>query len=266
MMPAVYLKTLRKSWLSGVVVPLFVVVWIPMIMTIWPELKAQVASFEELLKSPVYKVIIGELVSLDLGTWQGFFYMEVFMIVEYCTLFITILVPARSITTEVDKKTLDVVLSYPIPRWRFLLEKFCVYLTFNTLFPILIFAMAFACTTHLGETLDYTVLAYSLVGVWLRLFALGAVTLLCGAVFLEGNRVAAVSSILILGQYILLRYAGLVESMHFLKNWSLFNYLNPTSIMETGVFPFSELLIVSLVGFSALLAALYIFQKRELAY
>lgn len=266
MMVRVYLKTIRKTWLGGITAPLLIVILIPMIMLIWPEMKAQAASFMELMKNPVYKVIAGDLVNTNLGTWQGFFFMEIFMCVDWVVLFLAIFSPARLITNEVDKKTLDVVLSFPISRWRFILEKFCVYLTFNALFPILIFTVTYIGTQYMGETLDYTILGYSLVGTWFLLFTLGALSLFCGAIFLEGNRTIAASGALILGQYILLRYAGIVESMYFLKNWSLFNYLNAASIMKTGQLPINDLLIMSLVGVVALFGALYTFQKRELAY
>ncbi|TEU11861.1 ABC transporter permease [Candidatus Bathyarchaeota archaeon] len=261
----VFLKNMHKSWFSGIATPLAVTIFVPLITAIWPEFKTQASSFMELLKNPIYKAMLGDLINADIGTWQGFFYMYIFMWMQLVLLFVTIFVPARLITNEVDKRTLDITLSYPIPRWRYLLEKFCVYLAYNLLYPALIYSATYLSTNALGETIDYTILNYSLIGVWFLFFALGAISLLCGAVFLEGSRALAASGALIIGQYILVRFADVVESLNYLKKYTLFNYLDPAAILDLGRLPMDELLVVAGVGVVALLAALYVFQKRELA-
>jgi len=61
--------------------------------------------------------------------------MYVGVTMECAIVFLAILVPARIITSEVDKKTLDVTLSYTIPRWRYLLGKFMFYLAYASSTP-----------------------------------------------------------------------------------------------------------------------------------
>ncbi|HUS78663.1 MAG TPA: hypothetical protein VM050_08385 [Patescibacteria group bacterium] len=57
----------------------------------------------------------------------------------------------------------------------------------------------------------------------------------------------------------------MVESLHYLKGLSLFNYLTAAEILEFGSLPLDEVMILTTVGVVALLSALYIFQRRELA-
>ena len=57
----------------------------------------------------------------------------------------------------------------------------------------------------------------------------------------------------------------MVESLNYLKKFTLFNYLEPAAILDHGKLPLDELFVVAGVGTVALLAALYIFQRRELA-
>ena len=99
----VFLKNMRKSWFNGIATPLAVTIFVPMITAIWPEFKTQASSFMELLKNPIYKAMLGDLINADIGTWQGFFYMYIFMWMQFVLLFVTIFVPARLITNEVDK-------------------------------------------------------------------------------------------------------------------------------------------------------------------
>lgn len=261
----VYLKNLQKGWKGGIISPFFVSMFTPLIASIWPSMKEQAAIFAEFLKSPIYQALLGQMGVMDITTWQGFFYMEVGLTLEFVVVFLAILIPTRIITGEVDKNTLDVTLSYPIPRWRYLLEKFMVYLTYSLLYPAFVYIMAVVATNNLGETMDMTVLGHSMIGFWLWLFALGALSLLCGTVFLDSNRALSASGILIVTQYVMTRLGDLGD-LSFLKDFSLFNYLSTGSIFQNGGMIMNELAVVLGVGIAALAAALYVFQKRELAY
>jgi ABC-2 type transport system permease protein len=261
----VYLKNLQKGWKGGIITPFFVSLIVPLMAGIWPSMKGQMAAFSEILKNPVYQALLGQLGVLDMTTWQGIFYMYVGIVMEWAIVFIAILIPARIVAAEVDKNTLDVTLSYPIPRWRYLLEKFGVYVTYNILYAVFIYLFAVVSTNGLGETLDTTVLIHALTGFWLWLFALGALSLLCGTLFLESNRALSASGALIVIQYIMTRL-GELGDLSFLKDWTVFNYLSTGTILQNGGIPMNELAVVVGVGVAALVAALYVFQKRELAY
>ncbi|MFQ6124437.1 MAG: ABC transporter permease [Candidatus Heimdallarchaeota archaeon] len=258
----VYLKGLRKQWLMGIAPPLLVAILIPLIASIWPDMKAQAEVWAEFLDNPIYKAMLGDLV--DMSTWVGFYNMYIFIWLEWIIMFITIFVPARMISNEVTKNTLDVMLSYPISRWRYILEKFSVYLSYNFLYPIILLLVTYYYTNSLNEPMNYTNLIYSLLGVWLLFFALGAISLLCGTIFLD--KAVTASGAIIISQYLFKSIGQLQESYEILKKLSLFSYLNAKTITNLGQLPWDEFFLVAGVGLLALLAALYIFQKRELAF
>jgi len=260
----VYLKNLRKGWKGGVITPFFVSMIVPLMAGIWPSFKEQAAAFSAILQNPIYQALLGQMGLMDISTWQGIFYMYVGICMEWAIVFIAILIPARIVAGEVDKNTLDVTLSYPIPRWRYLLEKFMVYLTYSLLYPAFVYVLAVVSTNSLGETLDMTVLGHAMIGFWLWLFALGALSLLCGTLFLESNRALGASGIVIVTQYVMTRLGGLGD-LSFLKDLTLFNYLSTGSILQNGGMILNELAVVLGVGIAALATALYVFQKRELA-
>ena len=192
--------------------------------------------------------------------------MYTFSWMEMLMIFVTIFIPVRTISTEVEKNTLDVMLSYPITRWRYLLEKFSVFLTYNLLYPILMILFAVLSAIGLNEPINFATFTYSVIGVWLLFFALGSLSLLCGALFLKSKIALTASGIVILGQYILVRVGGMVESAKSVKYFSLFNYLNAGTIVNAGTIPIIELVVVIAVGMIDLVGALYIFQKRELVF
>ena len=261
----IYLKNLIKGWKGGVITPFILSLFTIVLGGIWPSFQEQSADFAEILKNPIYQAILGEIALFDISTWQGFFYIEQGVILEFSVIFLAILIPARIVAGEVEKNTLDLTLSYPISRWRYLLEKFMVYQTYSLLYPAFVYVMGGITTNSLGETMDMTVLGHTMIGFWLWLFALGAISLLCGTLFMESNRALGASGALILAQYVMTRFGNLGD-LSFLKDYTVFNYLSTASIFHNSGMLMSDLAVVVSVGVVALVAALYVFQKRELAY
>ena len=191
--------------------------------------------------------------------------MYAFIIMEYVILFKTIFIPAKLISNEVEKNTFDLVLSNPISRWRYILEKYSTFLVYNLLYPAFTLISAVVSANVLSETLDYAVIAYASLGVWMRFFGLGSMSLLCGAIFLENRKAVGVAAALIFGQYMFNIIGGVTESVEWLRKISLFYYFDPGVLLHIDKFPVGEFFGVLGVGLAALIGALVIFQKRELA-
>ena len=94
----VYLKGVRKQWLIGIAVPLSVAIFIPLIASIWPDMKAQAEAWAEFLKNPIYKAFLGDVANLS--TWAGFFNMYIFIWLEWIIMFVAIFVPAWNWITQ----------------------------------------------------------------------------------------------------------------------------------------------------------------------
>lgn len=267
----VYFKGLTKKWKSILTPLLTIGLFTIMIAGIWPALKDQAEAFQFILENPIYQSILGNLGSVIFTTWEGAFYMYIFIWLEMIIVFITIFSPARLLTNEVDKKTLDISLSYPIPRWRYLLEKFSVFLTYNLLYPIVIMLSGYFGTLALrpfdsAVTMDYTLLFIASTSIWLYLFALGSLAILVSTISLDSRKSLAVAGTIIIGMYLLVRIGSAAESLNFLQYLSIFHYYSPGNILKNGGFLIGEFFIVFGFGLVCLLAALWIFQKRELTY
>jgi ABC-type transport system involved in multi-copper enzyme maturation permease subunit len=281
----VYLKNLRKSWLTGIVPPLFVIGFVVTIALGFPSLRDTILDRLAQMSNPIYQAILGDLGLEGLGlTWQGALFMYTGGTMNIILLFVALFIPARLLSTEVDKNTLDIMLSFPIPRWRYLLEKFSVYLTYGLLFPISIIAILIGSTAVMNalysdgyvynnvvyyyEIDTNLVLNYTL-GIFLLIFALGALSLLCASIFLESNKSLSAAGALILGQYFLENLGGLLtglsEGLTDIQAFSLFHYFKIDTIVETGMLPLFDVVVVAGVGILALIGALLIFHKREFA-
>ncbi|MFW9991674.1 MAG: ABC transporter permease [Candidatus Odinarchaeota archaeon] len=262
----VYSKNLRKNWLINVVGPVTVAGFIVLIAFAWPSMQDMILDRLEQMSNPIYQAILGDLGLEGLGlTWEAAMFMYAGGVMNIVMLFVAMLIPGRMLATEIDKKSLDVVLSYPIPRWRYLLEKFAVYLTYSLLFPVFLVVVMISSSAVLGEEVDPVLIVNYVIGVWFLLFALGAFSLLCVTVFLDSSRSLAAAGILILCQYFLASMGGLIPVLSDLQFLSLFHYFKLDAITSAGMLPLGELFIVTATGIIALSGALYIFQRREFA-
>ena len=82
----VYSKSIRKQWMTGIAPPLLVALIVPMIASIWPEMKAQAELWIELLRNPIYKAMLGDMI--DMSTWSGFYFMYIFVWLEWIMMLI----------------------------------------------------------------------------------------------------------------------------------------------------------------------------------
>ena len=268
----VYFKGIAKKWKSILTPILTIGLFVIMIAGIWPTLKEQAEAFQFILDNPIYQSILGNLGgSVMFTTWEGAFYLYIFVWLEMIIVFITIFSPTRLITQEIEKKTLDVSLSYPIPRWRYLLERFGVFLTYNILYPLVTLLAAYFATLALRPfdpeiTMDYTLLFIASTSIWLYLFALGSLAILISTIFLDSRKSLAISGAIIIGMYLLVRIGSAAETINFLQYLSIFYYYSPGNILENGGFIVWEFFAVFGFGIVCLIAALWIFQKRELTY
>ncbi|MFW9778386.1 MAG: ABC transporter permease subunit [Candidatus Heimdallarchaeota archaeon] len=285
----VYLKNLRKSWITGMVPPLIVTGFVGVIAFGFPSMIDIILDRISTLNQPIMKAIIGDLGLEQLGfTWQATLFMYAGGTLNLVVLFVAILVPARLLSAEVDKKTLDIMLSYPIPRWRYLLEKYGVFLTYSLLIPLSIIGMMFGSTvvmstifpdgfsftnpntqvtdTQLYEIDPNLVINYA-IGTFLVLFALGSISLLVSTIFLESNRSLSVAGLVIGGQYFLDSIGGLLDPNGSIgiRFFSLFHYFKVDALLESGSLPMTDLVVVIGVGIAGLASALLVFQKREFA-
>ena len=276
----IYTKFLRKGWLFAILPGIVMALFGLLMAAIWPEFELLLVNnpaFNDLLKNPIYQAMLGG--ASDMSTYQGFFSIELFVIVEFIMLFLAVFIPVRLISSEVEKNTLDIALSYPIPRWHFLAQKYLVYISQMFFIPVSIIISAFLSAEGLNAlydegyivlvepvTFNYEGLLLSAFAMFILFFSLGALSLLAAALFLESGRSLTAAGIIVIGMWIINSIGGLVENLNFLQDFSFFHYLKTHVILDTGVIAFNDLFIVVFTGVLALIGACYIFNKRELAY
>ena len=271
----IYKYFLPKSLIFPILLGTFMLFMGLLMGAIWPEFESVIKDpgFQQLLSSGFYQALIPGSGSIPMDTYMGFWAMELMTILEIFTLFIAVLLPARIISNEVDKNTLDIALSYPIPRWQFVFQKFLVYLSQMVIFIFLLSLGAVISTQIAGQPFDYEALFLASVAIFILFFTFGSLSLFAASLFLDSGRSYVMAGIFVIGSYLINLIGEILvlggeefKQLEIIKNLSIHYYLVPGDVLGTGSLPVVETLIVLSIGILAFIGALFVFQKKELAY
>ncbi len=266
-----YFKELRKNWIIGIAPATLLGAFAMLMAIIWPEFEEYMIEFQEILDLPLYQALLSSCaLELGMGTFEGFFALEMSIFIILFIIAIGVTQGASIVTREIDRQTIDIVLSFPIPRWQLLLEKFAVANTYTLLFPIIMGLSTGIGVLLAGFDVDLVALCIAFALTWFLLYTAIAISLLCGTIFLKSGRSYMASGGILAIFLIMDRFGGMVESTKWVRDYSLFSYLEFSNVMSEvmnhSTIPFVEVLGVFVLGTLCLLAALIIFERREITY
>jgi ABC-type transport system involved in multi-copper enzyme maturation permease subunit len=253
-------------------------------VAIWPSFEEYMADFADLLNQPFYKALLPE--GADFTSVEGFLAMEIFTMSDIFFMALILLFGIQIVNREVDSGTLDFMLSFPVPRWRFILEKVFAYITVTFSFPVFTAGIAIVGAAILGIELKPhggEAFFLALIGKWLLYLAMTCVVILISVIFMDTGKTLAFGGLFVGGSYLLKTIGGLVTAADpdlgtLLREASFYHYLDGgrilNKVIETGGLT-SNLMqeFLGMVIIAATLIALTIiifdnpfFQTREFTY
>jgi ABC-2 type transport system permease protein len=265
MLHSVFAKSVRDQRRSLVLWALGVALYVVLIAAVYPSIhrsSSQLQSYVNSLPDVLRKLFAGGSVDLSSGT--GFFDAELFSFVSpLIFVMFSIGAGARAIAGEEEAGTLELLLSYPLRRWRVVSEKFAAFVV-----GLLVVLLAHCATMllfdgamHMGIGV-LTVLAANLSLGCLAL-ALGTIAFVVGTGTGRRNVGVAVAAAAGLLAYLLNTLAVLVVALKAVRRASLFYYYGGGQPLRRGVTVggASVLIAVTVIGF---VATVWVFERRDL--
>ncbi|MFW9906676.1 MAG: ABC transporter permease, partial [Candidatus Thorarchaeota archaeon] len=270
----IYRKQLQKTWLFWII-PITLLVGLALLVVfIWPDYAPILAQFEGVMAdNPLLASILGES---TIGSFEGFVGIELFIVGDFVFVILILLFGTMVIAREAETGTLDIILSYPVPRWKFLLEKLFAIITLSVTFPILIWgtvtigaSVLNALDPNLNLEFNNEAFFIALLGKWIVYMVFTCITIFCSVIFMDTIRTLSLSGLIVGGSWILERFGGLIRTANediadIMQGVSLFHYLDGATVMNAIMnnesFPLDELVLVLIIGIIALLASLFLFR------
>jgi ABC-2 type transport system permease protein len=171
-----------------------------------------------------------------------------------------------SISREVERGTLDLLLAQPVSRTRVLLSKYA-----NLLVGILLITAAswlgvVVSAPLAGVSINPGDQALALFQGLLFVATIGSYTLLASVVFLEPRKALAASGVITAGMYILNFIVPLLShSFRWLAEVSFFHHYNAVQIVRSGALDGTAVIIFAATFLVCSTASVMVFRRRDLS-
>jgi ABC-2 type transport system permease protein len=169
-----------------------------------------------------------------------------------------------AIAREAENRTLDLVLSHPVPRAWLVVAKALVFLAAVAVLVVAAGAALQAGLASAGTTFNMPRIYLALFQAALVALAIGGYSLLFSCLLLSTGKAAAVAGLLTVAFYAIELVSRTVEGIGWLGNVSLFHFYRPEHILFTGHLDWTGVGVSSLVAVGTVAAAAAIFQRRDI--
>jgi ABC-2 type transport system permease protein len=221
--------------------------------------------YQELLDSPGYSGFTGGR-SIDITQVRGFISLELFSWIWILTGMFMAYFSVSSVTSDFEKKRMDLIFSTPISREQYIIEKFAALSIISLIFTLMTALGLMLGVASIGEAdaLPHATSFLAVFSMQTFLMIIAAFGIFLGMIFRGGKAGMGINIAFVFSSFIFLTIAGIVEALSWLKYVSIMHYWDYNSMLIDDIFNsgyFFGLLIASLV---ILVGAIYIFKKRDI--
>ncbi len=221
--------------------------------------------FEELMQNPIYKSFTGGR-TINMLEVTGFVTLEFFswwwMLAGLFIAYLSVSV----IASDLENKHMDVLLSTPVSRRHYLVEKFGA-MTVVALLTILI-----ATVGLIGGLISISALNefsadavfLSLIGCLPFLMVIVAVGMFTAVFFQKVRTGMGITFAFVFGEFFLYAFGGFSESLEWMKTVSIFNYWDYSSVIIDGLFKSVDFFLLTISAIVLLMIATWVFEKKDI--
>jgi ABC-2 type transport system permease protein len=231
----------------------------------YPTLVRDTATVEQILKSFPKEMLAAFSIEGNLSDQGAFFNAYVLSLVwPIVAVLAGILIPTRMTVSDLERGFLELSLTTPVSRTRYLVTAIAVQLAAMAI-------LAAATTLAIAGVLPLVGVSieparYLVVG--LLAFAFGcaisaATTLLAVGTLSRGIAGGIVAGALLV-MYLLQTVAKLVPDLSAISYLSVFHYFSPTPVLDQGSVPAGDLAVFAAVAVACWAGAVWLFRRRDL--
>jgi ABC-2 type transport system permease protein len=262
---SVYWRYLESERLSALLYALALLACGYVMVVIFPSIaKIQVAQEYFDAMPPVVKAFIGQEI-MDITTLEGFLTVEYFNTTWLLIMGVfSCLFAGALVAEETERRTLEIVLSTPVTRTRFVASKVAGFLTLLVLLALASFLGLSLGMAQIGERLEARLMVYAFLTGTVCVATIGSIALWFSCLFNAQRRAVGVAIVVFLSLYMFNVVAVLLEQYPILGYLSLMHYYDASTIITQQAIDWPDLAIL-LGVFSVMVgASIVTFRKKEI--
>lgn len=176
-----------------------------------------------------------------------------------------IILATRPVGVDLDRGWIDLPLSTPLPRVAYLGISILLQLVVLAVVSVTMIIGILVCGAVVGAGFDTGRFLLVIVPATTFGVAIAGVTTLFSVITLDRRVAGGAAAGVMIAMYLANLIAKLQPDLADLARVSIFHYFNSAPVIDQGVFPTGDVLLLGGIGLVGWLASLWVFRRRDLA-
>jgi ABC-2 type transport system permease protein len=256
------IQTIKNHWKTTIIITLLFMIMAVGYAGMFPAFKE---SIIDMMDSDFYESFNFLPHANQMHTYVGFLTLELYAIFWLLILAIMLgFIAASSISTEIEGKTIDILMSNPVSRKQIVIEKFVGLIP---MFLVVNFGMMLAVigiTAALNESLDFgnLFLVHILsIPYFLAVLSLG---ILISVIIDEKMKSSIILILILVGMFVLNSLSLTAPDYNWLGSFSFSHYFDTYTVLEFGEVDFLGIFVFILVTIICLVSSMIYFEYRDI--
>jgi ABC-2 type transport system permease protein len=221
--------------------------------------------FKGFLENPVFKSFTGGR-SISYMEVTGFISLEFFMTWTILTGMFIAYLSVSMVAGDFENRYMDILLSKPISRRRYLTEKF-IAITIISLILILTAAIGLiAGLSSIGSLneLPAEAVLLSLMGALPILMIIATIGMLSSVTFHKTKAAMGIGFAFVFAQIFMRTFGTLSKDLELLKTTSIFEYWDYSSVIFDNIFKVADFIGLIIVAILVFVASIFVLQRKDI--
>lgn len=266
MIPAIFRLDLRRSWSILLWASVVSFAYAAIMALVYPTMKANAAAMEEYLKIFPKELMIAFGMSGSLADPGIFFntYIATFLWPLMAGM-VGIVVATRPVAADLDRGFLELVITSPLPRRRYLVVSIVGQLIVTTAVAAATIAGVLVVGALVGAGFDAGrfLLAIPLLASFA--WAVAAFATLMAVITLSRGMAAGVTAGVLLAMYLANIVGAIDKNFEWLRRLSVFSYFDTRELIGKGALDWGDVGVFVVIAAGCWIAAVALFGRRDLA-
>ncbi len=234
------------------------------IMSVYPTMRRNAQSFQDILKTYPDAFLKAFGVSTNMFEMAPFISAEFLNVIwPLIVAIFVIMTGTAAVAQEIERGTVELWLSVPESRARLLSAKIASLVLGIVVIAVVTVIAIEVGALMVGESFGISRLMALVPELLAFPVAVAGYSLLFSSFASERGKVAGLAAVVTLAFYLMWVFAALVESLSWLRYLTIFTAYKPQQALESGVVSWIQILALLAIGLVGAIGAMVIFQRRD---
>jgi ABC-2 type transport system permease protein len=229
--------------------------------------------YDKFMENPIFKSFMGGQ-SFDIYSIKGFLSMELFSSLTLFLIAYFLIQYAGAFSSEMESKTIDIILSTPLSRRRFFAGRYLSWVAINLIMIVSWILFIYLGVLALESVFDFNEAADVPLGDITRtmilflpfMLSVQGFCMLASVITSNSKKAYGVSFGIYFGMYFLNILALLGEKLDFVKYLTVFHYWNYNTIFIDGIAPWADTTLLTILSIGLFIAGLAVFERKDIVH